>query len=156
MKHLAGILPVTTPIVLVHNGMGTVEELRGVKQPLLLASTTQAARRDGNVIIHVAQGTTHIGPAKSYEEDYSYLAEVLQSVLPDVAWHNHIYSATWRKLAVNCVINPLTALKGCKNGDLRHYPQEVAAICPGSGGGDGARRYSYLGGKPAILCRTGD
>ncbi len=48
--------------------MGTVEELRGVKQPLLLASTTQAARRDGNVIIHVAQGTTHIGPAKSYEE----------------------------------------------------------------------------------------
>lgn len=59
VKHLAGILPVTTPIVLVHNGMGTVEELRGVKQPLLLASTTQAARRDGNVIIHVAQGTTH-------------------------------------------------------------------------------------------------
>ncbi|VFT75548.1 2-dehydropantoate 2-reductase [Klebsiella aerogenes] len=55
VKHLAGILPVTTPIVLVHNGMGTVEELRGVKQPLLLASTTQAARRDGNVIIHVAQ-----------------------------------------------------------------------------------------------------
>ena len=81
VKHLAGILPVTTPIVLVHNGMGTVEELRGVKQPLLLASTTQAARRDGNVIIHVAQGTTHIGPAKSYEEDYSYLAEVLQSVV---------------------------------------------------------------------------
>ncbi|MFH4134723.1 ketopantoate reductase C-terminal domain-containing protein, partial [Acinetobacter baumannii] len=42
---------------------------------------------------------------------------------------NHIYSATWRKLAVNCVINPLPALKGCKNGDLRHYPQEGAAIC---------------------------
>lgn len=129
VKHLAGILPDTTPIVLVHNGMGTVEELRGVKQPLLLASTTQAARRDGNVIIHVAQGTTHIGPAKSYEWDYSYLAEVLQSVLPDVAWHNNIHSAIWRKLAVNCVINPLTALKGCKNGDLRDYTQEVAAIC---------------------------
>lgn len=44
VKHLAGILPDTTPILLVHNGMGTVEELRGVKQPLLLASTTQAAR----------------------------------------------------------------------------------------------------------------
>lgn len=47
VKHLAGILSDTTPIVLIHNGMGTVEELRGVKQPLLLASTTQAARRDG-------------------------------------------------------------------------------------------------------------
>ncbi|AUJ46429.1 hypothetical protein BV506_18435, partial [Klebsiella pneumoniae] len=28
VKHLAGILPDTTPIVLIHNGMGTVEELR--------------------------------------------------------------------------------------------------------------------------------
>ena len=28
VKHLAAILPDTTPIVLVHNGMGTVEELR--------------------------------------------------------------------------------------------------------------------------------
>lgn len=27
------------------------------------------------------------------------------------------------------MINPLTALKGCKNGDLRDYTQEVAAIC---------------------------
>ncbi|MBD3743590.1 hypothetical protein IE980_04885 [Klebsiella pneumoniae] len=43
--------------------------------------------------------------------------------------HNNIHSAIWRKLAVNCVINPLTALKGCKNGDLRDYTQEVAAIC---------------------------
>ncbi len=41
VKHLAGILSDTTPIVLIHNGMGTVEELRGVKQPLLLASTTR-------------------------------------------------------------------------------------------------------------------
>lgn len=63
------------------------------------------------MIVHVANGTSHIGPAKAYPEDYSYLADVLQSVLPDVAWHNNIYPATWSKLAVNCVINPLTALK---------------------------------------------
>ncbi len=86
VKHLAGILPDTTPIVLVHNGMGTVEELRGVKQPLLLASTTQAARRDGNVIIHVARGHhAYRTGKKATRGDYSYLAEVLQSVLPDVA-----------------------------------------------------------------------
>ena len=82
-----------------HNGMGTVDELKTLKQPLLLASTTQAARRDGNVIVHVANGTSHIGPAKAYPEDYSYLADVLQGVLPDVAWHNNIYprpGASWR------------------------------------------------------------
>lgn len=112
-----------------HNGMGTVDELRTANRPLLMASTTLAVRRDGNVIIHVANGTSHIGPAKAYPQDYSYLADILQGVLPDVAWHNNIYPATWSKLAVNCVINLLTALKNCQNGALRDYPQEVAAIC---------------------------
>ena len=129
VKNLAQTLPASSPILLIHNGMGTVDELKGVQQPLLLGSTTQAAHRDGNVIVHVANGTTHIGPAKDYPQDYSDLADTLQSVLPDVAWHNNIRPATWSKLAVNCVINPLTALKECRNGDLRDYPQEVEVIC---------------------------
>ncbi len=99
--------------MLIHNGMGTVEELRGVKQPLLLASTT---RRRG--AMGMSSSTLPVAPRISDRQklrgDYSYLAEVLQSVLPDVARHNNIHSAIWRKLAVNCVINPLTALKGCK------------------------------------------
>ena len=129
VKALAAQLPPTSPILLLHNGMGTIDELKNIPQPLLMATTTHAARRDGNIIVHVASGITHIGPAREQDGDYSYLADTLQKVLPDVAWHNNIHSAIWRKLAVNCVINPLTALKGCKNGDLRDYPQEVAAIC---------------------------
>ncbi|MEB5698010.1 2-dehydropantoate 2-reductase [Klebsiella aerogenes] len=129
VKNLAAILPASAPILLIHNGMGTLDELKSVEQPLLLASTTHAACRDGNVIIHVAQGTTHIGPAKSYGEDYSDLADILQNVLADVAWHDNIHPALWSKLAVNCVINPLTALKDCRNGDLRDFPQEIDAIC---------------------------
>lgn len=129
VKNLAAILPASAPILLIHNGMNTVDELHGVQQPLLLASTTHAACHDGNIIVHVASGTTHIGPAKNYPEDYSYLADILHHAMPDVAWHNNIYPALWRKLAVNCVINPLTALKGCRNGELRHFPEEVAAVC---------------------------
>ncbi|MDI2068407.1 2-dehydropantoate 2-reductase N-terminal domain-containing protein, partial [Klebsiella pneumoniae] len=105
VKGLSAILPETTPILLIHNGMGTIEELHNIKQPLLMGTTTHAARRDGNVIIHVAQGTTRIGPAREQDGDFSYLAETLQEVLPDVAWHNTIRAELWRKLAVNCVIN---------------------------------------------------
>ncbi|WP_417315039.1 2-dehydropantoate 2-reductase [Enterobacter sp.] len=129
VKALASQLPPTSPILLLHNGMGTIDELKSVKQPLLMATTTHAARRDGNIIVHVASGVTHIGPAREQDGDYSYLADVLQQVLPDVAWHDNIRPQLWRKLAVNCVINPLTALWDCPNGALKNHPQEVAALC---------------------------
>lgn len=129
VKGLASVLPETTPILLIHNGMGTIEELKNICQPLLMGTTTHAARRDGNVIIHVAGGTTHIGPAREQDGDFSYLADLLQGVLPDVAWHNNIHAEMWRKLAVNCVINPLTALWNCPNGKLREHPHEIDLIC---------------------------
>ena len=129
VKNLAPVLPASSPILLIHNGMGTLDELQTLRQPLLMGMTTQAARRDGNLIIHVANGTTHIGPARSAKADYSALADVLHAALPDVAWHNHMGAASWRKLAVNCVINPLTALYDCPNGALRLYPREVELIC---------------------------
>ena len=128
VKGLVATLSPTTPVLLLHNGMGTVEELKSLPNPLLMGTTTHAARRDGNVIIHVASGITHIGPARAQDGEFSYLADTLQMALPDVAWHNTIRPALWRKLAVNCVINPLTALRDCKNGDLRDVPEEIEKI----------------------------
>jgi 2-dehydropantoate 2-reductase len=128
VKGLVASLSPATPVLLLHNGMGTVEELKSLPNALLMGTTTHAARRDGNVIIHVASGITHIGPARAQDGEFSYLADTLQMALPDVAWHNTIRPALWRKLAVNCVINPLTALRDCKNGDLRDVPEEIEKI----------------------------
>lgn len=129
IKNLASMLSEQCPILLLHNGMGTAEELRCLRQPLVAGVTTQAARRDGNTIIHVASGLTHIGPGNDAGRHYSWLAEPLQCALPDVAWHDNINAARWNKLAVNCVINPLTALLNCPNGGLREHTREVETIC---------------------------
>lgn len=58
----------------------------------------------------------------------SSLADTLHNALPDVAWHDNIKPSLWNKLAVNCVINPLTALYDCTNGDLLAYADQIEQI----------------------------
>ncbi|PLV61169.1 2-dehydropantoate 2-reductase [Erwinia sp. B116] len=128
VKNLQSVLPEQAPVLLLHNGMGTLAELKSLPQPLLRGVTTHAARRDGTVIVHVACGITHIGPISPAAVAMSELAEILHAALPDVAWHNNVASAAWHKLAVNCVINPLTVFYDCTNGELAQYPQEIAAL----------------------------
>ncbi|QKJ86160.1 2-dehydropantoate 2-reductase [Paramixta manurensis] len=129
VKNLQALLPEHCPILLLHNGMGTLDELKGVKQPLLQGITTHAAKRDGTVIVHVANGITHIGPGTPDSAALSSLAETLHHALPDVAWHDHLASASWQKLAVNCVINPLTVEHDCRNGDLLEHRSQISVLC---------------------------
>ena len=49
------------------------------------------------------------------------LAQQLNSAELPVIRCNNIYRAQWHKLAVNCVINPLTALYRVRNGDLLYH-----------------------------------
>jgi len=50
----------------------------------------------------------------------------------DCHWDADIDSALWHKLAINCAINPLTAVHGCVNGELAEQPglaAQVAGLC---------------------------
>ncbi|MFC0226788.1 2-dehydropantoate 2-reductase [Serratia aquatilis] len=126
------LLPKLNPrcaILLLHNGMGAQNELPPHNQPILHGTTTHAARHEGNAIVHVANGITHIGPTTPQATHLSHLAEILHQALPDVAWHNHIAATNWRKLAVSCAINPLTVMYNCRNGDLQRYPEQIERIC---------------------------
>lgn len=128
VKNLQFILPEHCPVLLLHNGMGTLDELTTLRQPLLRGVTTHAARHDGTVIVHVAAGITHVGPISPAAAAMSDLAETLHAALPDVAWHNNVASAAWQKLAVNCVINPLTVFYNCTNGELAEHREEIDVL----------------------------
>ncbi|MGL9769242.1 MAG: 2-dehydropantoate 2-reductase [Sodalis sp. (in: enterobacteria)] len=116
-------------ILLLHNGLGTLEELPILMQPIIIGTTTHASHREGEKIHHIYAGTTHIGPGNSQAQRSDAMAEVLHNALPKVIWHNNIAASSWVKLAANCVINPLTAIYDCCNGELKRYPAKIEAIC---------------------------
>ncbi|PIJ52239.1 2-dehydropantoate 2-reductase [Erwinia sp. OLTSP20] len=128
LRNLAPQLNASCPVLLLHNGLGTLDELKGLRQPILQGVTTHAAMRDGNVIIHIANGITHIGPTSVEAARLSRLAEPLHHALPDVAWHNNVAAAAWQKLAVNCIINPLSVEYDCVNGMLADHQEEIARL----------------------------
>ncbi|EXF69346.1 2-dehydropantoate 2-reductase family protein [Vibrio parahaemolyticus AQ3810] len=70
--------------------------------------------------MHTGQGITQVGGFNASGAQCQFLQDVMQHALPKVVWNPNINAALWTKLAINCAINPLTALHQCKNGDLAH------------------------------------
>ncbi|WKX27383.1 2-dehydropantoate 2-reductase [Tatumella ptyseos] len=126
---LLPLLPEKCPIVLMHNGLGVIDDLPTIIQPLCHAVTTQAAYRTSAATRHKAWGLTQIGPLNPAAHSVSHLADILHQALPDVAWYDEIKISGWKKLAVNAVINPLTVKYDCHNGDLLTVLDEVRGLC---------------------------
>lgn len=107
--------------LLLQNGMGISEAVRARWPRLRLwnAVTTAAAWRDAGDRLHVVT----VGETLAGRWDDAGLA-VLDNAIDAlanagiVAITGDIRAALWRKLAVNALINPLSALHGCRNGEL--------------------------------------
>lgn len=110
-----------TILLFMHNGMGAVDALQSHIShfPIALATTTHGALKPStNHVLHTGNGQTQIGAYNDLGQQCSFLADVFNHALPNTAWNSNINTALWNKLAINCAINPLTALHQCKNGDL--------------------------------------
>ncbi len=118
-------------LVFMQNGMGQLDEVTARYPDLLLypAVTTEGAWRRGPFsVVHAGRGLTWLGPhrpGKAMSPSARFVSSLRGSGL-NVHWDPDIETRQWLKLAVNCAVNPLTALLGCENGHL--LKPEAAAI----------------------------
>lgn len=131
---LAPLLPFLaagTPVVLLQNGMGVEDWLAAARPDLcvLCAITTDGVfRRDRDHLVLAGQGETVIGAARpgNAAQVAAIATELGMTAVADIR------ARRWRKLAINCAINPLTALGRCRNGELLERPamlERMRTVC---------------------------
>lgn len=126
-------LPPDCTILLLHNGMGSLSAAQQaqISQPLLQGITSHGALRyAAHSVRHTGFGETHLGALNAAGQTrLGAITDVLNAALPPVTAHSDIRPRLWHKLAVNCAINPLTALQCCRNGDLLPQQTLLSALC---------------------------
>jgi 2-dehydropantoate 2-reductase len=132
-KAVAQLAPRLAPgaeLILLQNGLGSQDAVAAqVPQARCIsASSTEGAFRDGDWrVVFAGHGYTWLGDA-SHPVAPIWLDDLSAAGIPH-EWSTEILTRLWRKLALNCAINPLTVLHDCRNGGLQQHHCEVATLC---------------------------
>ncbi|WP_256600989.1 MULTISPECIES: putative 2-dehydropantoate 2-reductase [unclassified Pseudomonas] len=117
-------------VLLLQNGLGSQEAVaaRIPHARCTFVSSTEGAFRDDDFsVVFAGQGFNWLGDGQQGPAP-EWLAALVQAGIAH-EWTPKILDRLWRKLALNCAINPLTVLHGCRNGQLQHHAGEVSALC---------------------------
>ncbi|MBL6694500.1 MAG: 2-dehydropantoate 2-reductase [Luminiphilus sp.] len=107
-----------TVVVAMMNGMQHVDDLKPLipETQLFLASTTAGCHRSGDTWVLAGTGKTIIGT--DTEQAAPPWLGCWQLGVPNLSWHVDMTERLVEKVAINCCINPLTAVHRVKNGEL--------------------------------------
>lgn len=130
VARLASRLAPGAELILLQNGLGSQDAV-AAQVPMarcMCASSTEGAFRDGDWrVIFAGHGYTWLGDA-GHPVAPIWLDDLNAAGIPH-EWNTDILTRLWRKLALNCAINPLTVLHNCRNGGLQEHHCEVATLC---------------------------
>jgi len=119
-------------IVLLQNGCGQQQEVAKLhfSCQIWAGITTHGAWREAPFrVVRAGKGQITLGPLGDSQPP---LPDGWDRIDPAIIAEPDIENALWRKLAINCAINPLTAIHGCRNGELLTDPTLsllIRAIC---------------------------
>lgn len=114
-------LPSHTPIILLHNGLGVAEQVAALfpDNPLLAGICSHGAMKEADwKVRHTGKGETWLGALNEAGKQWAHLVTPLAKALGHAQWSDHIELQQRRKLAINAVVNPLTAYHNIANGEL--------------------------------------
>ncbi len=133
LPSLAKIVSTSTSVIFCHNGMINPQQFLVLNQPCYTLLTTHASK-----IIepfhtkHTGLGHNDIGLICGDAErtQQEKVIQCLAEALPTVSFSENINTKQWLKLAINCVINPITAINNIANGAIVHtqFQQQIAMI----------------------------
>lgn len=123
-----------TVLFFLQNGMGAEDFIYRERPDLVVINgiTTDGVYRPSkNELILAGRGETLIGA--QYHDYFSQAKDVFEQFKCThavVNFASDIMTPRWYKLAVNCVINPLTAIFRCSNGEILEHSESQAMIEP--------------------------
>lgn len=130
IAQLAPRLAPRCEILLLQNGLGSQQAIadRWPQARCIFVSSTEGAYRDGPMqVVFAGRGQNWLGDPNGGEAP-AWLRDLERAGIPHT-WSSDILTRLWRKLALNCAINPLTVLHDCRNGQLLDHRQQLTALC---------------------------
>ncbi|WP_133129304.1 ketopantoate reductase family protein [Legionella yabuuchiae] len=130
IQNLKPFLADSAMVVLIHNGLGVVEEIKAILPNLRIVvgiSTIGAYAERSFRVRAFLDGTLQLGILNGhfFPAEVEHLKTTFEQTKLNTLWQNDIYPLMWKKFALNCAINIFTALYQCKNGDLLQRLDEI-------------------------------